>query len=59
MVPFRSAVSFFLLLVLSLSAAQGQTATAPSSGDGTSGDPYQVATLDNLYWITQNNTQWN
>jgi len=25
-----------------------QTATAPSSGDGSSGDPYQIATLNNL-----------
>jgi len=34
-----------------------QTATPPS-GTGTSGDPYQIASLDNLYWIadqTNNN----
>ncbi|MDD3050949.1 MAG: hypothetical protein PHR06_07355 [Candidatus Cloacimonetes bacterium] len=29
----------------------GQTATAPSLGDGTSGSPYQIASLENLYWI--------
>jgi len=29
-----------------------QTATAPSAGTGTAGDPYQIATLENLYWIT-------
>ena len=27
-----------------------QTATQPS-GTGTSGDPYQIASLENLYWI--------
>jgi PKD repeat protein len=27
-------------------------ATAPSSGDGTSGNPYQIASLENLYWIS-------
>jgi hypothetical protein len=35
-----------------------QTETAPS-GSGTSGDPYLVATLDNLYWITQNSSSWS
>ena len=29
-----------------------QTATAPAAGDGTSGNPYQIASLENLYWIT-------
>jgi len=27
------------------------TATAPSIGDGSSGNPYQIANLENLYWI--------
>jgi len=36
-----------------------QTATAPAVGDGSSGDPYQIATLDNLYWLTQNSSEWN
>jgi hypothetical protein len=35
----------------------GQTATAPS-GTGNSGDPYLIATLDNLYWVTQNSASW-
>ncbi|MDD1750253.1 MAG: hypothetical protein LUO89_10305, partial [Methanothrix sp.] len=37
--------------------ALSQTATAPS-GSGTSGDPYLIATLDNLYWVTQNSGSW-
>ena len=37
--------------------AWAQTATAPS-GIGTSGDPYQIATLNNLYWVTQNSSGW-
>ena len=28
-----------------------RNATAPSTGDGSSGNPYQIATLNNLYWI--------
>ena len=44
------------VLVLSLTAlAIGQVATAPA-GSGTSGDPYQIATLNNLYWLSQNNS---
>ncbi len=34
-----------------------QTATLPS-GSGTSGDPYVIASLNNLYWITQNSGAW-
>ncbi len=34
-----------------------QTATAPS-GDGSSGNPYQIDSLANLYWITQNSSSW-
>ena len=37
--------------------AWAQTATAPA-GTGTSGDPYQIATLNNLYWVTQNSSSW-
>ncbi|MBC8192506.1 MAG: T9SS type A sorting domain-containing protein [Candidatus Marinimicrobia bacterium] len=45
---------FSLLAGLSLF---GQTATAPS-GVGTSESPYQITTLNNLYWITQNSAEW-
>ena len=36
-----------------------QTATPPSAGDGTAGNPWQIATLNNLYWITQNSGYWS
>ncbi|MFA6469081.1 MAG: GLUG motif-containing protein [Bacteroidota bacterium] len=36
-----------------------QTATAPDSGDGTSGNPYHIASLENLYWIAADNSRWN
>jgi len=43
----------FLILTLGffISLAFSQTATAPAAGDGTSGNPYQIASLENLYWI--------
>jgi hypothetical protein len=48
-------VVFNLLLFTSVSA---QTATAPAEGEGTEANPYQIASLDNLYWLSQNSTYW-
>lgn len=48
---FLSALCF---PVLWLSA---QTSTAPT-GTGTAANPYQIATLENLYWLSQNSAQW-
>ncbi|MFZ6665685.1 T9SS type A sorting domain-containing protein [Peijinzhouia sedimentorum] len=43
--------SVLLLLVIGFNqSVYSQTATAPV-GDGSSGNPYQIATLENLYWI--------
>ena len=51
-------IRFMLLgiLFVLLIPARGysQTATAPSAGDGSSGSPYEIATLENLYWISVN-----
>jgi hypothetical protein len=48
---------FFVVFNYSLIFAQ--TATAPSAGDGTSGNPYQIASLNNLYWIASSTANWN
>ncbi len=40
-------------LLVSFSSIQAQTAVAPASGNGNIDNPYQIATLDNLYWLTQ------
>ena len=32
---------------------------APALGDGTTANPYQIATLNNLYWLSQNPTKWS
>lgn len=42
-----------LLLLLMANFTFAQTSTPPASGDGTFGNPYQIATLDNLYWLSQ------
>ena len=49
--------SFFLFFVFYI--AMSQTATPPSAGDGSEGDPYQIATLENLYWLSQNPSEWD
>ena len=41
------------LIFIFTGALFSQTATHPSAGDGSEGSPYEIATLDNLYWLTQ------
>lgn len=53
----KSVLTVMLVLMFSTSLLVAQTATAPS-GTGVSGDPYLIATLDNLYWVTQNSSTW-
>jgi hypothetical protein len=36
-----------------------QTAVPPAAGSGTSASPYQIATLENLYWISLSWSNWN
>jgi len=45
------------ILFISLSLTFAQTAILPS-GSGTEVDPYLIANLDNLYWLTQNTDKW-
>ncbi|HUI30209.1 MAG TPA: GLUG motif-containing protein [Candidatus Acidoferrales bacterium] len=49
-------VTIFFLLNTTITFSQ--TAVAPS-GSGASGDPYQIDSLANLYWITQNSGSWD
>jgi hypothetical protein len=36
----------------------GNPASYTPAGSGTQGDPYQIATLNNLFWIYQNESEW-
>jgi hypothetical protein len=31
---------------------------SPALGDGSSGNPYEISSLENLYWITENTARW-
>ena len=48
-----------IILIFFVGTLFGQTATPPSVGNGSSGNPYEIATLNNLYWITQNSSSWS
>ena len=36
-----------------------QIETEPSFGDGSPDSPYQISTLNHLYWITENDDKWD
>jgi hypothetical protein len=35
------------------------TASAPAAGDGSALNPYEISSLDNLFWIAENSTRWD
>lgn len=39
--------------------AETPVAVEPSSGNGEAGNPYQIATLANLYWIAEVSSRWD
>lgn len=49
---------FAVFCFLNALVTNAQTSTAPSSGNGTAGNPYQIATLNNFYWLSQTSAQW-
>jgi hypothetical protein len=54
----RGTLFLLILFFLGSKFISAQTATTPS-GSGTENDPYLIATIDNLYWVTQNSTSWD
>src|SRR5690554_310820 len=50
---------FLILFILSGFSLMAQTSTLPENGDGSISSPYEIATLDNLYWLSQTSTAWN
>ena len=49
---------FFVFFSLTPMALAEPTPEAPS-GSGTGGDPYRIANIANLYWLTQNSGEWD
>lgn len=55
----RKIIFIIGLLFSQLSAVYSQPTAVAPSGSGTDLSPYQVATLANLYWISQNSSSWD
>jgi|GEM_PF-2992465 len=53
----KQLLTILAILVL-WSSLFAQTAIQPA-GSGTVGDPYQIANLNNLYWVTQDTSSWS
>jgi hypothetical protein len=49
---------FAVFLLLLSQILFGQTSAAPVVGDGSVATPYQIASLENLYWIAENSSRW-
>jgi len=49
----------FVIIFIFLAQLFSQTAIAPVTGDGSSGNPYQIATLENLYWVATDTLNWD
>jgi len=54
----RKIISLSLAVVLT-SYSFSQTAVAPAIGDGTAENPYQISSLENLYWLSLYAVNWS
>jgi len=59
MLPLMRKVSLILIFSFLIVHAKSQTSSPPTNGDGSMGNPYEIATLDNLYWLSQTSSKWN
>jgi hypothetical protein len=48
-----------ILLLFVVCNLLAQTSTPPAAGNGSENSPYEIETLDNLYWLSQNSTEWD
>lgn len=53
-------MNFMVLVIVILFSkyVMAQTAIPPAAGDGSKENPYQIATLENLYWIATDSSKW-
>ena len=55
---FFSLILWVLLFLVVNGTVAAQNATAPAAGDGSQGTPYQISSLENLYWIAADSSRW-
>jgi len=51
--------SLFIALIISFGLYAETTATAPTQGDGSSANTYQIENLAHLRWLSETSTEWN
>ncbi len=51
--------TMLLAMIFFVGILVSQTAEPPEIGIGTSTNPYQIANLNNLYWLSQNSSEWD
>ncbi len=54
----RNLIALLLLLSSLFCAVDAQTSAVPA-GDGSAGNPYQIDSLPNLYWLSTTVSAWN
>ena len=52
-------IKLIIISMLLINVVMAQTATIPANGNGSSGNPFQIETLDNLYWFSVSDTVWD
>ena len=55
---FKKLLFWGIVLVFCSSFLFGQTPIAPASGGGSEDNPYQISSLENVYWIAGNSSNW-
>lgn len=55
----KKAKLLFIILILLCINAYSQTAIEPAIGDGSSSNPYEIESLENLYWIGEDISRWS
>ncbi|MCF7796464.1 MAG: T9SS type A sorting domain-containing protein [Lentisphaeria bacterium] len=50
--------TFLILFLVMITSIWSQPVATAPSGSGSSGDPYLIDNLNNLYWISQNSGEW-
>ncbi len=53
----KKSLMTFAIIVLGATTVFSQTPIIPEFGDGSEENPYQIATLQNLHWITDDNSR--
>ena len=54
----KKMIFLFAMVIIFTSFALAQTPVPPEFGNGSEGNPYQIATLENLHWIAAGSSRW-